>query len=197
MADYKDMEEEVIYIPPNFKEGTSVMGFMIKPLYLIQAIPFIALIVLLIFGAGFFLPFTVKLVATLVLSALVIFIALIGINGDSLFGFLGNVFRTKKHPKVYLYNPRVKTEIKPLYLDPGSVNALPREKIIAFIEKLRKEKDIDEDDDDDADYFFREDIGIVEKPVKYMTAKEKKNYKATGKSAPTIASGKVTYRKKR
>ena len=142
------------------------------------------------------MPFTVKLIITLVLSVLILLIALTGINGDSLFGFIRNVFRSKRHPKTYLYNPRVKTEVKPLYLDPGSVNALPREKIIAFLEKIRKEKDVEEDEDDNADYFFREDIGIVEKPMKYMTAKEKRNYKATGKSAPTIASGKVTYRKK-
>lgn len=165
-----------IYIPPNYKEGTSMFGFMIKPLRLVQALPFVLIIVLIVFVPLHSLSLTAKLVILVVTCIPIILVCIIGINGDSLFRFIMNSFRASRAKRTCLYNPRIKTEIKPLSEVPLEEQMAPRERILAFVEKLKKEKEVELEQIDLNDLYFEDDEGIVPKPVNYMTPKEKKNY---------------------
>lgn len=173
----------VEYIPPNFKEGVSVFGFMIKIGNVLQAVPFIALIVLLVFTAGANLSTLVKLIILIVTVLPVAFLGAVGINGDSLFAFLRNVIKTARVKRMYLYNPRVKAELKASNEETSAANMLPREKIQMFMdEKRTKKEQIHDYKKFDFDgVFFEDDEGFAEKPYETLNGREKKAVKKARK----------------
>lgn len=164
------------YIPPNFKEGTSVLGFMVKPLYLAQAVPFILVMILIVFIPLHSLSLMAKLVILGITCIPVIFLCITGINGDSVYRYIYNMIHFRKSRRVCLYNPRIKSEIKPLSEDPLSIQTLPREKVLMFMEKMKKEKAESVEEIDLDNLYFEDDEGIVEKPVEYMSSKELREY---------------------
>lgn len=149
---------------------------MIKPAYVIQAVPFILVMVLVVFIALHGLSLFAKIIILCVTCLPVLFLCIVGINGDSVFRFIFNAIRSRRTRRVCLYNPRIKSEIKPLSLDPFSVQQLPRERILAFIEKMKKEKEEENETIDLTNLYFEDDEGLVEKPYEYMNAKERRNY---------------------
>ena len=139
--DDRETRPKVEYIPPNFREGISFFGFMIRASYALQAVPVAGVVVLLVLTAGAKLSGIVKLVLAAVLSAPFVFLCITGINGDSLFRFFWNVLRAGREKKTYLYNPRVKKEIRPLAKEPDQTERLPRERIREFLELRKTERE--------------------------------------------------------
>lgn len=179
MADRNDNRTddglEITYIPPNFKEGSSVFGITVKVSWVIQALPVVALVIIFLATIGASWSFTAKVIVFIVICGPVVMVATAGVNGDSVYGFIRNALRAKKNSRTLLYNPRVKTEIRPLSEDPFSVETLPRERILAFVEKMRQDRQ--ESDDEEmasSKIFFEDDEGIVPKPYEYMTQKERR-----------------------
>ena len=171
-------EYDIGYIPPNFKEGVSILGYMVRIPYVLQAVPITAVIIGLILLLGGELSVVMKLVIGLVTCGPVLVLAMSGIGGTSIYGYIGMVLRSKRREKVFFYNPRVKTEIKPLDDDPGSVEMLPREKILLYMEKRRagKERKAGYDRMEVGEMYFEDDIGLADKPYSYMTPKERRAY---------------------
>lgn len=172
----EQQENRPLYIPPNFKEGTSVMGFMVRPLYAIQAVPWVLLMALVFFLLLRSWSLTAKIVGFAVTSIPVIFLCIVGLNGDSVYRFIRNAVHSNRTRRICLYNPRIKTEIKPLAMVPLNEQMQPGDRILAFIEKMKKEKEDKQEEVDLTNLYFQDDEGIVEKPIEYMTPKERRAY---------------------
>lgn len=117
-----------------------------------------------------------------------------GGNNEPFSMWIYHIIKFKKHKRVAYYNSRVKTEKRPpLTASEENKEVLPREKIIAFIDNYKKvtaEKNAQsmttlENNYDGANQvmFFEDDIGVVEKPLEYMSKSEIKAKKNQEKQA--------------
>ncbi len=120
------------------------------------------------------------------LSVIFGYLGLNGINGYSLTQFLKSFCYFSSHRRICYYNPRIKTEACPAVMQKEAEQLLPREKLEriwkkyqgAAAEKNRENavKAQDEYISDRTGLYFSDDIGIVDKPLEYMTRKEYRQY---------------------
>lgn len=182
MSNRNNDEPRVYMIPKNFLDSGYVFGGRFKQRNFIEAAVLTAPVLgIFLYGwkvAGWDVRSTVA--ACVILCAGIFMAAVAGIGGDSLLEFLNRVqhFRTTK--QIAKYNPRVKLEYKPEYLE-HTKQPLPREKMLELAKGL--ESVILGDDglpvsaditDERLVVYFRDDEGFVEKPQPLKTHAELK-----------------------
>lgn len=148
------------YIPANFKEGTSALGMIIKPAYIAQALPFVAVVVIFLLTVGRNWDFVVRLIIFLIVCSPVVIVAAVGIRGDSLYTFLRNYVRMKKSARVLVYKKEVKPESRRVDEYERGQTYETRDKLIAMMSKIRKEDSTEEEYNflDEENIIFQEDI---------------------------------------
>lgn len=186
-------EYRVRKIPDNFENGINFAGFNFRPIFLIEGI----ILGILFFGVsiGLMFAFGIRSISSstigicLVPSVLAIILGIKGINDEPLTTFIKNLryFNTSK--RTTYYNPRIKTEIKSIGSggDNSGQYILPRDRIIALFTKYKKaldEKNIKRLEEEkgtnkfvQSQMYFEDDIGVVDKPIEYMSKQEYKDYK--------------------
>lgn len=137
MANNKNQEPVTVYIPDNFSEGTSVMGFAFKLTWIVQCVPAVALFAVLIFVVGAALSFKAKIILAVVTCAPPVTLSATGINGDSLFGFIAHVVKFRRSRHICFYNPRLKSEAVPFSAESAVSEAAALEKILNLINRKK------------------------------------------------------------
>ena len=185
----KNDEPKVVFIPANYKTGTSFMGFEIKTSNVIQGV--ILALIPVVIGYGI-VPKLIDFKIENMLSIVCFFsfglgyLGVVGINGQTLGGYIQDLLNFRKNKRKTYYNPRIKKEAM-FFLDEQKENKemLPREKIIAFYNKYKAHSDLknrelahelEKDFVQTEELYFEDDSGFVAKPVAYMSAKERKQY---------------------
>lgn len=196
------MEEERIrsaFIPDNFQTGINVMG---KSYTIISLIEGGAL--LLLFGGGTFIilrNFNVAIETvigvSLAVGAPLGALGVMGINNEPLHTFFLNVIKYFKNRRIAKYNPRIKTEAKPVGADGDTTlqaDMLPRDKVIKYYEQFKSKMDErsrnkmleseEQQNNQEQQYYFEDDIGIIDMPGELMsnTNKKQKKQKKGGKA---------------
>lgn len=180
-------------IPDNFENGINFAGFNFRPIFLIEGIIlgiicFVSTIALMFaFGVRHISSSTIGI--CLVPCVLAIILGIKGINDEPLTTFIRNLRYFNSHKRTTYYNPRIKTEIKSIGNDLSNSGAyiLPRDRIIALFTKYKKamdEKNIKKLEEEKGTnafvkerMYFEDDVGVVDKPIEYMSKQEYKDYK--------------------
>ena len=182
-------EPKVVFIPANYKTGTSFLGFEIKTSNVLQGI-LLALIPVVICYA--ILPefIEIKFLDTLspvtFFSAGLGYLGVVGINGQTLGDYVSDWLSYRKNTRKTYYNPRIKKEAV-FFLDEQKQDKemLPREKIMALYSKYKAHSDLknrelahelEKEFEQSEELYFEDDSGFVMKPIEYMTAKERRKY---------------------
>ena len=216
----------ICYIPGDYKNGTHILGRTYTFSWLIQGIILGLLPAVINFiilpSARINIPFEVKTILSIVFGFILASIGINGINDESLGSFLLTYLRFRKNKRNTYYNPRVKKEMKPSLEEVRSADEmLSRDKAIIFYkrykeeyDKKQREKVMQEQDRangiDTSGIYFLDDIGVIDKPVEFMTdaeykkyqkakakarrqkaAKQKKQLKSTGRRRNIFAKGKT------
>lgn len=135
---------------------------------------------LLIFGL---IPirWTIKIAFIAMFAAVGVFLALKGVNGDSITDYFLNVLLFKASRRITYYNPRVKHEIKFFVSELGSEETMiPRERLEAMWHKYVSKKDTQQAhnnffEDTDVAILFEDDIKVnKEKAKDVMTPLQKR-----------------------
>lgn len=178
------------YIPPNYKNGISVFGKTYPASLITQGSALVIapwIIVFLVFpNIGLNIGWSVGSVICIFMSVIFGYLGLNGINGYSLLQFMKSYGYFRTHRRICYYNPRIKTEARPSSMQNEAEQILPREKLekiwknyqntIAEKNRNAAVRAQNEFIDDRENLYFADDIGIVEKPVEYMTGKEYRKY---------------------
>lgn len=172
-------------IPQNYKGITNFLSFTFKTRNLIEGFIIgavfaaIAGSVVVYYDYGFSVRVITYSIIGFGLGAV---IGVIGLNGESISEFIVHLFRYLRKRRVTYYNPRVKTEARPLIYaggaTSGSENVLPRDRIIAIVRKVmepirnRREDMKPELDpfDEDLYEFFDDDSVIIDETEKKQSA---------------------------
>ena len=189
----KQEKISVYFLPTNFKTGVSIMGTTVSTTNLTQAILTIIPAEILIFwllpsiSTVFNFTFNIKVSISIPIDLILGYLCIVGINERPLFSYVSawiNFNKTKVHA---FYNPRIKNEARPVYIDSDDSNMLPRDKLRKVYEKFKTKYDEKQHEnaekqqtllmEDRNTVYFADDVGIVDKPVEYMTPKEYKTYK--------------------
>lgn len=195
---YKEQEERLYRrIPDNYENGINFAGFSFKPIFLVEGI----VLGVICFGLTLFIISLFKkdgIDSTTIGIALVptlgaVFLGIKGINDEPITTFIGNVSKFSRSRRIAYYNPRIRTDEKSISESEleSDTNVLPKDKIIAVFNKMRKaisDRNIEKIEDDNNQnslsnkpMYFEDDVGIIDKPVEYMSAKEYRKYKAENK----------------
>ena len=168
------------YIPTNHGEGQAFLGYIVKTRNLMEGILMggIPFFVVMYWTRGQLFSTRVTIASAVALPLL--FLGLNGVNGDSLTVFFKVWFRFNRKRRVLFYNPRVKFEALPLIFEKNTEEPSPKEKIVKYFEKqkeLQKKKRVSKNElamtqTEDGLVFFEDDIGLLDKPDDYKTAKE-------------------------
>lgn len=180
-------------IPDNFENGINLLGFNFKPIFFIEGIVLgiicfaLTIAVLFVFGIRHISSSIIGI--CLVPCILAAFLGIKGINDEPLTMFIRNLRYFNCHKRTTYYNPRIKTEIKSIGDDLSNAGAyiLPRDRIIALFTKYKKaldEKNIKKLEEQKGTnlfikerMYFEDDIGVIDKPIEYMSKQEYKDYK--------------------
>ena len=162
-------------IPQNYKGITNFLSFTFKTRNLIEGFIIgavfaaIAGSVVVYYDYGFSVRVITYSIIGFGLGAV---IGVIGLNGESISEFIVHLFRYLRKRRVTYYNPRVKTEARPLIYaggaTSGSENVLPRDRIIAIVKKVmepirnrRGDMKPEQDPFDEDLYEFYDDDSVV------------------------------------
>lgn len=176
----------VFSIPKNFTTSTMVMNlFELRGVIegVLFSSPFAALIMLLPID-GFTKIFPLILVCLPIAA-----VSAIGVDDDYVSAYLKNRVEFSEKKRIVRYNPRPKLEAVPDYLQTEEADGeLPKDRLLRFLGSLTgKEVIMDEEysaafeEDPSIEYFFEDDIGIVEKPDEIKTKGELKREAAERK----------------
>ena len=180
---------KVVFIPANYKTGNSILGHEIKTSNVIQGC--ILAMIPVIIGYGI-IPKFIDVDEVSILSTVIFFSfglgywGFVGVNGQTLGGYIQDWFMYRKNRRKTYYNPRIKKEAI-FFLDEQMSNKdmLPRDKIIQFYNKYKAHSDLknrelahelEKEFEQSEELYFEDDSGFVAKPIEYMTAKERKMY---------------------
>lgn len=168
------------YIPTNQGEGQAFIGHIVKTRNLIEGILMgsIPFFFVMYWTQGY--AFSTRVTLAALIGCPLMFVGLNGINGDSITVFLRVWLKFNKKRRVLFYNPRVKTEAMPLIFEKSKEETSAKDQVIKYIEKkieVQKKKRISKNElamtqTEDGLVFFEDDIGILDKPDDYKTAKE-------------------------
>lgn len=174
------------YIPPNYQNKINLLGFI--------SVSYSNLIQGVILGGVPLLLFvlyvkTVEWNNSFLTIGILMFFAgfipgVVGVYNASLLSFLKIYSNYRKHKRLTVYNPRVKSEIVSAdYSNIKEQMLLPKDRIRIWMEERKQNKiteetrkmqeQLDSFNVTDA-FYFEEDEGVVDKPYEYMTAKERK-----------------------
>ncbi|MCC8139760.1 MAG: hypothetical protein LIO67_05605 [Lachnospiraceae bacterium] len=117
---------------------------------------------------------TWKLTACVTAAILCILAGSFGFNGEYLSEFLLTLFRYAQGRRIVYYNPRVKLEAKPEYLEEKEKTLLPRERIQRFLGRMEETETEEQYLWEANEIYFEDDIGVVEKPEALKTGVEKR-----------------------
>ena len=187
--DNKQEQPYEIFIPENYKTKSNFLGYEVKIANVIEGFAF-GLIPVLI---GIFvlpkIPFidseTNLSITTTFAFALGLF-GFIGIDDELVITWLLDILKFKQSRRIAYYNPRVKKEAHSIFADNDKQDMLPREKIIKLYENYKaqldsKNRELAHEQEKQFDQaetmYFEDDLGFINKPIEYMTAKEKKKFK--------------------
>lgn len=185
-----DNNVDIEFIPLNYKDVIPILGMVFPVKNLIQGC------ILGIIGAllcYIIIPYFNLETSTIISTSIIVIggltiLGIMGVNGDTLFDFIVEFILFHKRKRDAYYNPRVKTEATSVVIESQSENRelLPRDRILALFEKykdkideknrIKSKENYNFADVDIYHTFFEDDIGIVEKPLEYMTPGERKAY---------------------
>lgn len=130
-------------IPQNYKGITNFLSFTFKTRNLIEG--FILGAILAIIAGSIVVyydyGFSVRVITYSIIGfGIGAIIGVIGLNGESISEFIVHLFRYLRKRRITYYNPRVKTEARPMVFADGaasgSENVLPRDRLIAVAKKV-------------------------------------------------------------
>lgn len=187
--DNKQEQPYEIFIPENYKTKSNFLGFEVKIANVIEGFAF-ALIPVLI---GIFLLPKIPIIdsetnlsiTTTFAFAFGLF-GFIGIDDELVITWLLDILKFKQSRRIAYYNPRVKKEAHSIFAENDKQDMLPREKIIKLYENYKaqldnKNRELAHEQEKQFDQaetmYFEDDLGFINKPFEYMTAKEKKKFK--------------------
>ncbi|GEM_PF-3313273 len=172
-------------IPQNYKGITNFLSLTFKTRNLVEGV-IIGLILAVIAGSitvYYEYGFTVNVITiTIITFGLGALLGVHGCNGESFSEFIVHFLKYLRNRRVTYYNPRVKTEAKPLISADGteqsSENMLPREKILAIVKKVvdpiknkHGDTNLEQNEFDENLYEFYDDTAIVsEEPQEKQSA---------------------------
>ena len=130
-------------IPQNYKGITNFLSFTFKTRNLIEGF-FLGTILAIIAGSivvYYDYGFSVRVITYSIIGfGIGAIIGVIGLNGESISEFIVHLFRYLRKRRVTYYNPRVKTEARPVVFADGaasgSENVLPRDRLITVAKKV-------------------------------------------------------------
>ena len=130
-------------IPQNYKGITNFLSFTFKTRNLIEGFILGAILAIITGSIVVYYDygFSVRVITYAIIGfGLGAIIGVIGLNGESLSEFIVHLFRYLRKRRVTYYNPRVKTEARPMVFADGaasgSENMLPRDRLIAVAKKV-------------------------------------------------------------
>ena len=187
MAEEKEAPR-TFYIPPNFKNGLNFMGMSLSWLKTIEGAVFggVAAIITYFICAYFEADTVTMLSSVLIVFAIFGYAGFSGVNDQNFTEFIYTFFKYQKRRRKAFYNPRVKEESRPTVSDLQKENGdmLSREtfeKIYRkYLDNSQKKKQLEEESldsqvfDDGTPLFFMDDEGMIDKPLEYMTSREKR-----------------------
>lgn len=194
------MEQERIrtsFIPENFQSGVNFFGKSYSIINLVEGG-----ILLLLFGGGTFvllkgfqLSMETVIGVSLSLGLPAAFIGVTGINNEPIHTCILNVIKFFKNRRITVYNPRIKIEAKPVGSDGDTTlqaDMLPREKVMKYYEQFKNKMDernrnkmLENEESqgkEEQQYFFEDDIGIIEMPDELLPNSKKKKKKKKGEN---------------
>lgn len=190
MAQEKYEELKVVYIPKNFESGVNILGNTYSNARVIEAgimaiIPIIIVFIIMPF-AGVEMATTTKLTIVVTISGGLGLLGISGINGDSCLGFIKTLLTYVKNKRIAYYNPRIKKEAVSFINQTNEIDVLPRDKVIALYKKYKETFDEKERENIvkqqekvkelGLGIYFEDDIGVLDKPIEFMSKKEYKEY---------------------
>lgn len=176
----------VEYIPNNIDVGINILGFNLKARFLAEGI---ILGVILSAITYFMIQETAVQVGTKIGTAIAVgviglFVGIRGLNDEPVTEFIYHAIKFSSKQRTAFYNPRVRHEAKPYIQE---IQNSKREKLMNIYsqykektEKSNQEKSYSYQNDnifDSSNMYFEDDIGVIDKPVEYMSSKEKKIFK--------------------
>lgn len=180
LADARREDEalDTLVIPENFVDTGRCFNGMFRTRNLAEGVIFAALPAYLLVNSS--LTIERKIIVTVVVVGIIMFLFITGINGDSFLEFIYHLFSYRGKKRVAKYNPRVKQEASPGYLT-GNVNELPRDKIIRLYNEFINRKDDSSEEAVSRDIydpmyqeFFEDDLGYVETPEDLKSKKQRR-----------------------
>lgn len=125
-----------------------------------------------------------------------------GYNGEYLSEFVITFFRFFKMRRVTYYNPRIKLEAKPDYLEEHNKVLLPRDRLLRLLRKGESEEAAAMQSAEDYawssnEIYFEDDEGYVAKPEALKTRAEKRQEREKAAELRRIERQKVKAEKKR
>ena len=182
----KSDDERAYYVPENFASGMSVLGYLIEGKNIIEAAIWDGISLFVVWEI---LPQFMKLTRincwqiTLCCVFMFTVINLHGIAGDTISTFIVSYVKNIRGRKSCFYNPRVKTEMKPMYngQEDKSVIQVSKDKLQHMYTEYRKQQDTKlkseiEQAQQDNSLFFKDDIGVIDTPYDYMTSSQRRKY---------------------
>ena len=186
----QDEARQQHFIPENYSTGINLIGMNFHFRNVIEggvlAIVFGAL-GYLVFSQMNFIDVGTRIGLIISVAAIGLVLGVIGLNDEPLSDYMANRLRWRKNRRSAFYNPHIKGESIPyIYEYESEMQALPREKIMAFYRKYKEELEKKERERmlefqktntfDETSMFFEDDEGYLEKPVEYMNPSEYKAY---------------------
>ena len=128
------------HIPENFESGINAFGMSFRARFIVEG----GLLGLLFGGISYFYLVSVnafdigtRIGISIALDALFMILGLKGINDEPISEFLMHLVAFSKGKNTAYYNPRIKTEAKPLAVD--DMSELPKEKLLSLAVKVKDE----------------------------------------------------------
>lgn len=180
--DEMDARAQVYFIPHNFVETGTLFNGLVRIRNFFEGLLLAALPVPILIQIPN-MTFTDRITLFVTCCGALGLLGFVGIDGESLTQYLFKYIRFRRRRTTARYNPRVKLEAVPDYLENKDGN-LPRDRILKMINSIRN-RSVGEDDeyggvsselfDKETNFFFEDDIGILEKPDELLTRAERKS----------------------
>ena len=188
-----------VMIPNNYHQGINIWTKNIRVRNAIEGVVFSAAIFMAIryfMAKILYVDVTEPWPVTVLISsvAIVFGISVVGINDDPITVYIYHCFQTFIKKRVTYYNPRIKYEAT-FYMKNNPSSFIQEDRRISILEKyknqlLSKRRYTAQsellEESLSTDYYFEDDENVVDKPIEYMTEKEKKHLNKINKKKKKI-----------
>lgn len=192
----KDQENIVFRpIPENYSTGINILGFNFKFRNLLEGIIYGLIlggtVALIVFSYTFNSMNQLGTVVGLIIAfgGAGFILGVTGINDEPVSEFVLNAIRYKTRKRMAFYNPHVKPDCIPYFIERQSrYENMPIEKLRQYMAKYRQRIEDAEiermmeyqslNSFDNESLYFKDDVGYLDKPLEYMNDREFARYQA-------------------